>query len=363
MNKKLGLDGRESAAGSGFASGFAIARVFYGDQAEEMRGIREKTDKSTPPEAQRFGFGGMGRWCGANLAACVVACTVGLCPGPGVFAQSVGTDTTIGSTGRVTGETNEGSSGVLEVRPKRVKPPKPGTRRLINIQIDPAEQAARLARGAQGEETSDATQAEAEGKAAVSTQGQFVWFWEAFSPDLEAASAGRLEPALELVAEHTEVPSPRLQLMQDIVSAYGVEILTGTIGTQVSPAWVLAVIAVESSGRADAVSPAGAEGLMQLMPQTAADYGVENPMSPKDNIAGGVRFFDLLMSTFGGDPLLVAAAYNAGAGAVRDHGGVPPYAETRDYVPKILAAYQIARSLCRTQPVMISDGCVFQTMN
>jgi soluble lytic murein transglycosylase-like protein len=69
------------------------------------------------------------------------------------------------------------------------------------------------------------------------------------------------------------------------------------------------------------------------------------------------------MEEFGNDPILVLAGYNAGEGAVRKHGGVPPYKETRNYVPKVLAAFQVARALCLTPPQLISDGCVFQTAN
>ena len=245
---------------------------------------------------------------------------------------------------------------------KRVRPPKPGSGRLITIQIDPAEQAARLSGGTAAEDTFSDDAAGQE-DTPVAPDARFAWFWEDVSPALSAASPGRLEKALEVIAAHSDVPAPRLQDMQDIVSAYGIDILTNTLGTQVSPAWVLAVIAVESSGRADAVSSAGALGLMQLMPETAVEHGVTDAFVPKDNIAGGVRFIDQLMTAYGGDPVLVAAAYNAGPGAVRDNEGVPPYAETRDYVPKVLAAYQIARSLCRTPPIMISDGCIFHSMN
>ena len=129
--------------------------------------------------------------------------------------------------------------------------------------------------------------------------------------------------------------------------------------TSVSPALVLAVIAVESAGRANAVSSAGAAGLMQLMPDTATRFGVTDRMVADQNISGGVRYLDWLMQEFNGDPMLVLAGYNAGEGAVRKNGGVPPYAETRDYVPKVLAAFQVARGLCRTPPELISDGCVF----
>jgi soluble lytic murein transglycosylase-like protein len=75
-----------------------------------------------------------------------------------------------------------------------------------------------------------------------------------------------------------------------------------------------------------------------------------------------VAYLDWLMTEFGGDPVLVLAGYNAGEGAVRKNGGVPPYAETRDYVPKVLAAFQVARSLCVTPPQLASDGCVFKKL-
>ncbi|MEO1797868.1 MAG: lytic transglycosylase domain-containing protein, partial [Pseudomonadota bacterium] len=132
-----------------------------------------------------------------------------------------------------------------------------------------------------------------------------------------------------------------------------------TVGTRVSPALVLAVISVESSGDAQAISRAGAQGLMQLMPATADRFGVTDAFDPVDNIKGGVALLDHLMETYGEDPILVLAAYNAGEGAVRDHGGVPPYAETRDYIPKVLSAFRVARGLCLTPPLMLSDGCVF----
>lgn len=69
------------------------------------------------------------------------------------------------------------------------------------------------------------------------------------------------------------------------------------------------------------------------------------------------------MGEFDRDPILVLAGYNAGEGSVRKHAGVPPFAETRDYVPKVLAAFQVAQGLCLTPPELISDGCVFAAMN
>ena len=154
-----------------------------------------------------------------------------------------------------------------------------------------------------------------------------------------------------------------MQTLRDIAAKRAIPILTSTVGTQVSPALVLAVIAVESAGRADAVSSAGAQGLMQLMPATAREFGVTDSLVPEQNIAGGVRYLDWLMKEFNADPILVLAGYNAGPGNVREHSGVPPFAETRDYVPKVLAAFQVAKALCQTPPELISDGCVFATSN
>lgn len=126
---------------------------------------------------------------------------------------------------------------------------------------------------------------------------------------------------------------------------------------------MLSVISVESAGDARAVSRAGAQGLMQLMPATAARFGVTNPLDPRQNIRGGVAYLDWLLNHFGGDPILALAGYNAGEGSVRDNSGVPPYAETRAYVPKVLTAWTVARGLCLTPPELVSDGCVFAVNN
>lgn len=109
------------------------------------------------------------------------------------------------------------------------------------------------------------------------------------------------------------------------------------------PALVLAVVAVESGFRAEAVSPKGARGLMQLMPATAAALGVSNAFDPAANLDGGTRHLGALMTRYGGDLKKALAAYNAGTGAVDVHRGVPPYPETRDYVAKVLDRYQKGR--------------------
>lgn len=105
------------------------------------------------------------------------------------------------------------------------------------------------------------------------------------------------------------------------------------------PKLVLAVVAVESAFRPDAISRKGALGLMQLMPGTAVALGVQDALDPRDNLDGGVRHLSELLALYGGDLNRALAAYNAGAGAVARHGGLPPYRETRDYVRKVLERY------------------------
>ncbi|MGP1359057.1 lytic transglycosylase domain-containing protein [Roseicyclus sp.] len=187
------------------------------------------------------------------------------------------------------------------------------------------------------------------------------WFWSEVSPALPATLA-RYWAAEALFSEfprEAQAVTPRLAHVSGIAETYGRELLAATVGTSVSPAFALAVIAVESAGRQDAVSHAGAQGLMQLIPATAERFGVADPFDPVQNIRGGVAYLDWLMDEFDRDPILVLAAYNAGEGAVHRSGGVPDYEETRNYVPRVLAAWQVARGLCLTPPELVSDGCVF----
>ncbi len=107
----------------------------------------------------------------------------------------------------------------------------------------------------------------------------------------------------------------------------------------VDPALVKAIIANESGFNANATSNTGAQGLMQLMPGTAAALGVDNAYDPEQNVAGGTKYIKEMLTHFNGDVRLAVAAYNAGPGAVEKYGGVPPYAETQNYVQNVLASY------------------------
>jgi TPR repeat protein len=107
----------------------------------------------------------------------------------------------------------------------------------------------------------------------------------------------------------------------------------------IDPALVLALIRVESNSNATALSPKNAQGLMQLIPETASRFGVKNTFDVVDNLRGGLAYLRWLMSYFKGDVPLVLAAYNAGEQAVDRHRGIPPYRETRDYVKQITSVY------------------------
>ncbi len=250
-----------------------------------------------------------------------------------------------------------------------MKPPVKGAPPPPLVQVDPEAQRRRMAALPKPSGRTGAAEGAAEkapqGAAVPAPAATMEWFWQEVSPALADSGPGRFARALEQLAKAPPgkaVPAPRLAVLNDIAMAHGAEILKTTAGKNVSPALVLAVIAVESAGRSEALSSAGAQGLMQLIPDTAARFGVKDATDPAQNIRGGVAYLDWLMGEFGNDPVMVLAAYNAGENAVRRNGGVPPFAETRAYVPKVLAAWKVARQLCRTPPELVSDGCVFTVM-
>ena len=250
-----------------------------------------------------------------------------------------------------------GAAGQRDFSFRRVQvaPAQSGPR--ITVQIDPAEQARLLA---VAPKVAPVIVPRAPGGQAPASG--YAWFWDTVSPKLEDKPGRFLSAvaALNSPVEGRSVRAPRMQFLQDIASAHGAHILRASVGTNVSPALALAVIAVESAGRVEAVSSAGAQGLMQLIPATAERFGVTNAFDTAQNIRGGIQYLDWLLTHFDNDVVLALAGYNAGEGAVRRNDGVPPFTETRDYVPKVLAAWLVARGLCATVPELPTDGCVFK---
>ena len=144
-------------------------------------------------------------------------------------------------------------------------------------------------------------------------------------------------PAIEVVSGSEQAAIPEQTAVPDLVEAAAKRY-------DVDPLLVHSVIQVESNYNPYAVSPKGAQGLMQLMPATARRFGVRNSFDVKENIEGGVRYLKYLASLFPQDPRLTIAAYNAGEGAVWKYGNnIPPYRETEQYVYRVGMKYGKAR--------------------
>jgi soluble lytic murein transglycosylase-like protein len=142
---------------------------------------------------------------------------------------------------------------------------------------------------------------------------------------------GRIDPR-DLVTRLSPARQSVARLVEQLAPAFGVD-----------PRLALAIARVESNFDPEAISPRNALGVMQLIPATAARFAVRDPLNAEQNVRGGLAYLRWLLATFDGDVLRVAAAYNAGEGAVQRHGGVPPYAETREYVRRVLALYGAER--------------------
>ena len=121
--------------------------------------------------------------------------------------------------------------------------------------------------------------------------------------------------------------------------------------TGVEEAWLRAIAHAESYYDSKAVSDKGARGVMQLMPEVIGDYGVKDPFSAKESILAGAKLLKSLDKRYEGDRTLVAAAYNAGVGAVAQYSGVPPYVETQEYVAKVQALYARYRKAMKLPPL------------
>lgn len=148
---------------------------------------------------------------------------------------------------------------------------------------------------------------------------------------LPPASTPHVVTRPTLTATRLVTQAPIVPLIHRLAQQYSID-----------PRLVQAIITVESNFDPSAVSRAGAQGLMQLMPDTAARYRVEDPFDPQANIEGGLRYLRDLFRMFPGDLRHVLAAYNAGEGTVQQYGGIPPYPETQRYVERVLTLYGAA---------------------
>jgi hypothetical protein len=188
----------------------------------------------------------------------------------------------------------------------------------------------------------------------------FRWFWSEVSTARSDAGAGRWGEVLEVIEKARSKGRPVFgsrAAARRILETYGPYLQRESKRLDLALPLLIAVIEVESGGNPGARSPKGAGGLMQLMPGTAARFGVSDAYAPSQNIRGGATYLDWLLRHFGGDAVLALAGYNAGEGAVERHAGVPPYNETRDYVAKVAGAYAAAWALCEKPPRNVRDAC------
>ena len=150
-------------------------------------------------------------------------------------------------------------------------------------------------------------------------------------PNVEKTTINPFFGSLTNIKPAEKVSSTKAKILDYIKEAsdkFGVEVKL-----------IKAVVKQESGFNPNAVSKAGAKGLMQLMPKTASALGVKNPLNPKENIEGGVKYLKQMLDRYNGNKILALAAYNAGPGAVDKYSGIPPYKETQNYVKSILAQY------------------------
>lgn len=140
------------------------------------------------------------------------------------------------------------------------------------------------------------------------------------------SDAGYSYSSAKVLNSVTECPLDLYSIFEEAANTFGVSVNLLT-----------SIARAESNFRSDAVSSAGAVGIMQLMPATAASLGVTNSYDARENIMGGAKYISQLLSKYNGNTALALAAYNAGSGNVDQYGGIPPFTETQNYVQKVLS--------------------------
>jgi soluble lytic murein transglycosylase-like protein len=179
------------------------------------------------------------------------------------------------------------------------------------------------------------------GQRMAAIQAQFAAIESGAPADATSAAtptsfAGQLAAAQGTTASTAATTPTGATLGGGAPSQYDAQIAAAATKYGIDPALLKGLIRQESNFNANAQSPVGAQGLTQLMPGTAASLGVTDPTDPAQAIDGGAKYLKAQLDRFGGDASKALAAYNAGPGAVAKYGGVPPYAETQNYVQKVL---------------------------
>lgn len=182
--------------------------------------------------------------------------------------------------------------------------------------------------------------------APVASAKEYGWFWHLVPPRIADGERDRAMDTIAAARDDNRRLFGSQGLARKVMTSWRHEIGTAAHASRLSEALLTALVMVESNGKQNAVSHAGAQGLGQLMPGTARHLGVRDAFHPSQNLRGAAAYLSDLLDMFGGDLVLALAAYNAGEGAVMRHKGVPPYRETRAYVPKVLSAFLIAQELC-----------------
>jgi len=157
--------------------------------------------------------------------------------------------------------------------------------------------------------------------------------------DRRYKKVGPTGKALKKNKKRPKIGSPKPKAKRRVVEEYDEHIEEASRRFNIPAPLIKAVIVIESNCNPEAVSHAGAQGLMQLMPETASEMGVEDPFDPRQNILGGTRYLRTLANSFDGDLVLTLASYNAGQKAVNRHMGIPPFDETQRYVRRVLKLY------------------------